>query len=134
MVDTDSAEFCLDSAANRVIVNDPKLLRDFRTITSPGVKGVGGTPVKVLGVGTLRLSLQSDSGRTDRFQLPPAFYVPTSPYNLVPLQILFTAMRDHGYDPQQFSHDDADYVLRYRRLGHKQYQCLTVLKLSLIHI
>ena len=119
VADTDSKEFCLDSAANRVIVNDPKLLCDFQTVSSPGVKGIGGTPVKVLGVGTLHLSLQSDSGQVDKFRLPPAVYVPTSPYNLVPPQILFTAMREQGYNPQRFSHDDTDYVLRYRHNQQK---------------
>ena len=46
VADTDSTPYLIDTGANLVIVNDPKLLKDFRSVRG-GVKGVGVTSVCV---------------------------------------------------------------------------------------
>jgi hypothetical protein len=96
IADTDSVPYVLDTGANRVILNDVKLLKEFQPCTG-SVKGIGGDPVTLGGVGSLRLPLKSDDGKVNYVTVDDAVYVPTSPYNLVPPQILINKLKKQGY-------------------------------------
>jgi len=52
--------------------------------------------------------------------------VPTSPYNLIPPQILYKSLGSSGFEARRFDHDDNDYVFRYRRRGIREWNTLTV--------
>jgi hypothetical protein len=99
IADTDSVPYVLDTGANRVILNDAKLLKEFQPRTG-SVKGIGGDPVTLGGVGSLRLPLKSDDGKVDYVNVNDAVYVPTLPYNLVPPQILINKLKKQGYKVQ----------------------------------
>ena len=92
IADTKNIEIFLDTGANRVIVNDKTLLANFIP-TNYKVKGIGENPKTVVGTGTFNISLQSDNGIHDRFYSKKAIYMPTSPYNLIPPQLLLQIMR-----------------------------------------
>eukprot|EP00980_Cylindrotheca_fusiformis_P019866 scaffold6984_cov81-Cylindrotheca_fusiformis.AAC.1 len=94
VVDTDSQEFLIDSGANAVIVNKAKLLTDFKP-TSGGVNGIGGTPVDLNGTGFCTVPLHFDDGSSYTVQMP-AVYVPSSPYNIVPPQLLIKHLKEQG--------------------------------------
>ena len=113
VADTNSVPYLIDTADNRVIVNNIKLLYTFKAIHS-GVKGVGGTSVSVHGIGSLSLPLQSDAGVVDSVCIHDAVYVPSSPFNLLPPQILISQLKLQGYNvPHRFQHDESRYIMRY---------------------
>lgn len=113
VVDTDSKSYVLDTGANRFIVRDVKLLDNFQAVRGD-VKGIGGTPVSIQGVGNLRLALQSDDGLCDEVLVKGAVYVPTSPFNLIPPQLLVDVLEEHDYDVDWFKHNNKQYVMTYR--------------------
>ena len=95
MADTESFPYLIDTTANRVIVNNIKLLYNFKAIRG-GVKGVGGTSVSIRGIGYLSLPLQSGYGAVDYVCIQDAVYVPSSPFNLLPPQIPISHLKLQG--------------------------------------
>ena len=95
IADTDSIEICLDTGANRGIVNDKNLLTKFIN-TNDKFKGIGENPTTVVGTGTFNISLQSDNGIHNRFSAKKAISVPTKPYNIIPPKLLLQIMREKG--------------------------------------
>ena len=89
VADTNSVPYLIDATANLVIVNNIKLLSRFKAIRF-GVKGFGGTSLSIHGIGSLSLPLQSDAGAVDSVCIHDAVYVPSSPFNLLPPQILIS--------------------------------------------
>ena len=112
VVDTDSIPYIIDTGANRIIVNDARHLQNL-VATSDKIKGIGGKCVRIAGVGTLSLSLRSDDGNIDVISGLNAVYVPSSPYNLIPPQILIKQMKIKGFAIDRFNHDDKDYTFVY---------------------
>jgi hypothetical protein len=107
-----SYSLTIDSATNRLIVNDAKLLKNFRHVAG-NVKGISGAPTSILGEGTVDLPLQSDDGTVDVIRMHRAVYVPSSPYNLVPPQLIVTALKKSGRRTEWFKHDDKHYIFEY---------------------
>lgn len=58
--DSDSIPFVVDTGANRFIVNDARMLPDFKAVKGANVKGVGGAPVTIHGVGHYELKIGSE--------------------------------------------------------------------------
>ena len=92
--------------ANQFIIDNAKLLTDFKAIKG-GVKGIGRDLVSILGEGTLLLPLHSDDGSTDCITIAKTVYVPQSPFNIAPPQILITALQSNGYNVEWFKHSDS---------------------------
>jgi len=111
VVDTDSSEFLLDTGANRVIVNDKTLLTHF-ALNRQSVKGIGGSPVISGGTGTLSLPLTSDQGHKETVVFENAIYCRTSPFNLLPPQILMRTLKQQ-YGHTKVTHDDTHYCLEW---------------------
>ena len=126
IADTDSVSFVVDSGANRIIVNDASLLSHL-TITNAKIKGIEGSPVQIKGVGKLSISLKSDSGKFSTVKNLDAVLVPSSPYNLIPPQLLVTQMKARGFSINYFHHSDKTYVFSYTPSHmHLQAQTLTI--------
>ena len=85
---TDSTSFVIDTGANWVIVKDAKLIQNLQS-GSGGVKGVGGNSVSILGNGSFWVNLRADNDFSDSIDLHDAVYVPTSPFDILPPQLLF---------------------------------------------
>jgi hypothetical protein len=100
VVDTDARQFMMDTGANRVIVNDPSMLKGFEPMQA-NIKGIGGKSNAIQGVGTYGLPLQFNCGTKYivEFDDTEAVYVPTSPYNIVPPQMLARKLREKGAVP-----------------------------------
>ena len=114
-VDTDGQKYLVDTGANRVIVNDPTLFDSYSPLQRApknNVKGIGGKPVTIAGLGTLTLPVTSDEGHVDRVVFQGACYVPTSPVNIVPPQMLVAALKHYGFKVD-FHGDDELFVFRY---------------------
>ena len=103
--DTDSTLFVIDTGANRVIVKDAKLLHNFQAC-SGGVKGVGGNPVSIPGKVLCQINLQADDDTSDSIEMHDAVYVPTSPFNLLPTQLLVSNLKKSNYEVEWFKHND----------------------------
>ena len=125
IADTDSHAFAVDTGANRVIVNDPKLLRDFRP-TRGAVQGVNGRSTPICGTGTYDLVLASDAGARTTVRITNTVYVPTSPYCLAPPQLIIRHMRQQGLHVYDSCHNDQRYVFNYRTRPHGPHHSLTV--------
>jgi hypothetical protein len=95
VADTNSFPFVLDSGANRFIVNDATLFRSFNKQDGL-VKGIGGKSVPLIGTGTIKLPLKSDDGAVNLITITDAVYIPTSPFNLVPPQLLLRKLTEAG--------------------------------------
>ena len=93
IADTDSIEIFLDTGANRVVVNNKTLLTNFIP-TNDKFKVIVENPTTVVGTGTFNISLQSNNGIYDKFFAKKAIYVPTSPYNIIPPQLLLQIMKE----------------------------------------
>jgi hypothetical protein len=114
VADTDSVAYVLDTGANRLIINNAKLFAKF-TASNGRVKGIGGDPVQILGTGSVRIPLKSDDGKVDYVSFDDAVYVPTSPYNLLPPQILHLNMKAQGYDVDDSRHNESRYLFTYKK-------------------
>jgi hypothetical protein len=114
VADTDSFPFVIDTGANWFIVNDRSLFTSFKP-QSGLVKGIGGTPVPLSGIGTIRLNLKSGDGFIDAITICDAVYIPTSPFNLLPPQLLIRKLNDLRYECDMASHSDTRYVFTYRK-------------------
>ena len=77
------------------------------------IKGISGKCVTMSGSGYHELTLQSDDGHFDIISGLPAVCVPSSPYNLIPPQLLIKHMKNMGYIISNFSHDDTVYKFKY---------------------
>ena len=80
--DSDSVALHIDNCASRCITHD---IHDF--ITPPRkvigrVKGMGGDNVRVAAVGTIRWTIDDDSGQAHTFLIPGGLYIPDSPARL----------------------------------------------------
>ena len=69
------------------------------------IKGIGGKATVIKGVGTILIRLESDDGRCDSITIHDAVYVPSSPYNLLPPQLLITKLKALGYIVGHSCHD-----------------------------
>ena len=127
VADTDSVEYVVDLAANRIVLNDSSLMTDLK-ITSATIKGIGGKGVPISGIGKFALPLRSDDGSFTTISNLDAVFVPSSPYNLIPPQLLLSAMRSQGYLIDDFSHTDKIYTFKYSSPGchDKPFSTLTV--------
>ena len=94
ITDTDSYTYLLDSGANRFIVNDAKMLKQF-TATRASVKGISGTSVAIQGTGQHRLTIKSDNDHQTNIHVE-AVFVPLSPYNVIPPQLLIHALKTYS--------------------------------------
>ena len=75
-------------------------------ITKGSIHGVGGKNIQISGTGDHSLLLKSDDGVFDTIPELPAVYVPSSPYNIIPPQLLIKHMRGMGYTIINFTHND----------------------------
>ena len=128
VADTDSQQYIIDTGANRVIVNDPSLLANFRA-SGGGVKGIGGTPVQIRGHGDLTLTIVSDSGKeSHKTTFLNAVYVPSSPYNIVPPQLLIANLKDEDdLDVDYAKHDEQNYIISFKKKGlEDEYNTMTI--------
>jgi hypothetical protein len=82
---------CVNTGANRFIVNDQSLFTTFKPCSGV-VKGIGGNPLPLTGVGTVKLNLKSDT-----ITIQDAVYLPTSPFNLLPPQLLLRQLKELQY-------------------------------------
>jgi hypothetical protein len=115
VANTDSVAYVLDTGANRLIINNAKLFAKF-TARNGRVKGIGGDPLQILGTGSVRIPLKSDDGKVDYVFFDDAVYVRTSPYNLLPPQILHLKMKAQGYDVDDSQHNESRYLFTYKQL------------------
>ena len=127
VADTDSVRFVVDLAANRIVLNDASLITNLQ-ITSATIKGIGGKGVPIAGIGKFALPLKADDGTSNTISDLNAVYVPSSPYNLIPPQLLISKMKTQGYLITEFAHTDKVYVLQYKPPGlhHRPYRKLTI--------
>ena len=123
--DTNSVKICMDTGANRVIFNDKTLLTDF-IATDGKVKGVGSNPKTVVGTGTFNLSLQSNDVIHDKFSAKKAIYVPSSPYSLIPPQLLLQVMSEKGCVSHLPQVGEREFLLHYRRKTEVKVRTLTI--------
>ena len=114
IADTDSILYAIDTAANRIIVNNANYITELVPTTNK-IKGIGGNCVRIAGTGKLCLPLKSDDGTVTIIPDIDAVYVPSSPCNLIPPQILITQMKLQGFDIKYFHHNELQYVLNYTK-------------------
>lgn len=112
IADTDSTAYVIDTGANKIVVNDARLLTNLK-ITKAKIKGIGGKSIGISGIGQIKLSLRSNSGQVDTVKDLEAVFVPSCPYNLIPPHILIKQMRAQGFIIDHFCHDDTEYIFRY---------------------
>ena len=125
IADTDSAEWLVDTGANRFIVNRKELLRDFRSVKG-GIKGIGGASTKILGVGKLQLPLPGSKDGSIPDLTVDAVYVPTCPFNILPPQLLYKTLQSAGWRPESPQHDDSEYRFQYTPNGQGRTSKLVV--------
>ena len=113
VADTDSIDFVLDTGANRIIVNDMKLLTDF-SLSKGTVKGINGDAVSTSGKGKLQMPLKSNEGYVDNLHVE-AIFVSTSPYNLLPPQLLLEELQKAGYTTNYAKHSTSVYKFQYKK-------------------
>ena len=110
VADTDSVRYILDTGANRIIVNNARLMYGYKPATAQ-IKGINGDPTISTGTGFINLPLKSDDGRTLTITKIPVMHVPSCPYNLMPPQILIKQMKVRNIYIKHFKHDDLEYIL-----------------------
>jgi hypothetical protein len=69
--------------------------------------------VPLIGTGTIKLPLMSDS-TVDSILIKDAVYIPTSPFNLVPPQLLQQKLSEAGYKCAYAKHNDKEYIFQYQ--------------------
>ena len=125
IADTDSIPFVIDTGANRIIVNDAKLLTNISP-SRDKVKGVGGNCIRVSATGKLSLPLRSDADNVDVIADLEAVHVPSCPYNIIPPQLLIDEMKRRNFDVHSSTHDERIYTFTYKPSTSKVYRTLTI--------
>ena len=105
VVDTDSTLFCIDLGANRVILKDIELFSSF-TNHAGSVKGIGRMSVTTTISGTTSIKLKADNSSIDELSVNNAVCVPSSPYNLIPLQLLIKTLKSLGFQCKMSKHNN----------------------------
>ena len=82
--------------------------------------GIGGNNVSIQGNGSCRFNLRSDDDSYESIEMNDAVYVPTSPFNLLPPQLLVLGLMKNNYKVEWFKHDDRRYVLQYSASGKEK--------------
>ena len=111
VVETDGFAVTIDSGTNSLILNNPRHFKNFQPMNG-SVKGINGTPTLISGTGEVPIRLVADDGNVDVVTMR-AVYVPSSPYNLMPPQMLYTYLHETGRNPGWFKHNDQQYVFQY---------------------
>lgn len=124
LCDTDSIPHLADTGANRIILNNPRMVTNFKAADG-GVKGIDGALVPIAGVGKYDFPLRSDKGVKHNISVP-VVCVPSSPFCLFPPQLLHKLMQEEGFDVRQFKHDDKKYILEYRPPNEKSWHKMTI--------
>ena len=63
--------------------------------------------------------MQADDDLSDSIEIHDAVYVPTSPFNLLPPQLLVLDLKKSNCEMEWFKHNDRRYVLQYSASGDK---------------
>ena len=84
------------------------------------MKGVGGNHVSILGKGSCRVNLRAENDLFDSFEMHNYVYVPTSPFNLLPHQLLVLNLKKNNYRVEWSKHDYRRYVLQYSAGGDEK--------------
>ena len=105
VANTDSVLYIVDTTSNWMIVNDSSLMPDLK-ITTANIKCIGGKGVHISGTGKITRPLISDDGNFDTISSLGAFFVPSSPYNIIPPQMLISQMKSQGYFIIKISHNN----------------------------
>ena len=84
------------------------MLTQFMPIQA-SVKGISGTSVAIQGMGQHQLTLKSDNNYKMTIHVD-AVFVPSSPYNIIPPQLLISALKTNGYKAGTATHDNKLYT------------------------
>ena len=84
------------------------------------MKGVGVNPVSILGKGLYQVNLRADDDSSNAIDMHDAVYMPTSPFNLLPPQLLLFNWNNNNYKVEWFKHKNWRYVLQYSASGDKK--------------
>jgi hypothetical protein len=93
--DSDAVLLHVDNCASRCVTNN---IGDFvraPTTVSGRVKGIGGTKVLVVAIGTIKWTFDDNDGNTHSFLIPGSLYIPTSPARIFSPQHWAQCQRDH---------------------------------------
>lgn len=82
-IDSDSFPIGIDTFCSRTISNNVDHFRQIRPATGTILKGIGKDPVKVLGTGTIRWTIEDDVGKNHNIVIPNALYAPRIPICLL---------------------------------------------------
>ena len=80
--DTDSILIALDVCASASIGTKRAMFIDLKPLDNVFLSGVGGR-IPALGIGTMVLNLEDDSGTVHTFKIEDSYYVPKAPINLL---------------------------------------------------
>ena len=80
------------------------------------VKAIWGNPVKIRGRGKLHISLLPYSGKDPHItEIYNAVYVPSSPFNIIPPQMIISNLNNKdNVDVEYSKHDDTDYIISFK--------------------
>lgn len=85
--DTDGISFVIDNSATCIVCNDRSQFIGALREESYSVQTANGTSSSSW-VGTLRLTLTDDTGKSFQYQIPNAIYDPSSPFNILGIPML----------------------------------------------
>jgi hypothetical protein len=93
--DSDSVMLHVDNCASACLTNN---IGDFvraPTLVKGRVKGIGGSNVLVVAIGTIKWTFDDDEGKSHSFLIPGSLYVPSSPARLFSPQHWAQCQDDH---------------------------------------
>ena len=96
IVDTDSISFIIDTGANWFIVNDARLMNNYKP-SNTRVKCISGDPAIASGTSYINLKMQSDDGEVVRINKLPVVHVESCLYNFFPPQLLIKETKQNNF-------------------------------------
>ncbi len=73
--DSDSYPIGVDCHASRCMANSPHLFEDLKLVKMGAVKGIN-QGLEIKGVGTFKLKIDDDNGRTHKIKIPNSLFLP----------------------------------------------------------
>lgn len=120
------------TATTCIIVNNTQYII-YLAPTSDNIKWLGGNNVQI--TGTLCILVKSDYNSVAIIPNLDVVYVPSSPYNLIPPQILICQIKQQGFHIKYFHHNKLQYILKYIKSTITSSYRLTIpMKNSLFHL
>ena len=113
IADTNSTSYVLNTGSNIIILNDIRHFKVFHLFNG-NIKVIGTYNDSIQVTGTTYIPTKSNYGKVDHIKVPVTVFVLSSPLNLLPSQLLTSALQNSRHKTNYSKNYDVKYIFNYK--------------------